>query len=58
MSKGRDCRRNRAVGAMGFNQVIIFLFKILTNVGTMDNHLTVWETWGLGIFISEMGKGE
>ena len=50
VSKGRDCRRYRAVGPMGFNRMIIFPLKAfdLTNLGTRDSHwifgiLGVWE---------------
>ena len=57
------CQRGGTVGEIGqWEQGGLIKwnlpFGILTNVRTMDSHLTVWETWGLGIFISEMGKGE
>ena len=57
------CQRGGTVGEIGQLEQWGLIkwnlpFGILKNLRTMDNHLIVWETWGLGIFISEMGKGE
>ena len=47
-------------GQWGFNQVIIFLLKAfdLTKLRDKGQPLDFLGTWGLGIFTSEMGKGE